>query len=77
MEQDWIFSFVVRPEEERFHAYSAAVPEAIASSATHEEAVREMGEAFTVSASMNAIVAKLGIGKGSVHRALAAEKPAT
>lgn len=47
MEQDWIFSFVVRPEEGRFHAYAAAVPEAIASGATHEEAVREMGEALT------------------------------
>lgn len=43
---DWTYAVELRNEAGEIHAYCSALPEAIASGATEEEALREMGHAL-------------------------------
>ncbi len=46
MSEEWTYPVEVRREVGEFHAYSSRLPEAIASGATEEEALVEMGHAL-------------------------------
>ncbi len=46
MSEEWIYPIELRHEAGQWHAYSAALPEAIASGATESDALREMGHAL-------------------------------
>lgn len=48
MSAEWVYAVALRPENGSIHAYSADLPEAIASGQDQAEACREMGEALRV-----------------------------
>lgn len=46
MSQEWVFPVELRLVEGEWHAYNAALPEAIAAGVTEADALREMGHAL-------------------------------